>query len=328
MRQAVFFLIGFITFIVVSKISFRQFQTYAHFGYYVLLMLLLLLFIIGRTTKGIYGWFDIGFGLKFQPSQLAIPIVSLYLSKIIDFKQKVSLDKFLYYLLIIAIPGLLILIQPDMGTAVIYFISIFILLLFAKVPKSYFLTLGLAGVIITLIGWQWFLKPYQKIRLTSFVTTSQIETDANYNARQSLIAVGSGQIIGRGLGRGVQSHLRFLPERQTDFIFASFAEEWGFIGSFFVVLLYFILVTYIFYNSYFFSSFNNSVYGYVVGVMIFVQAGINIGMNIGLLPITGITLPLLSYGGSSLVSIMLMLGIFQSIIENNANNSRKFLRFF
>jgi rod shape determining protein RodA len=173
----------------------------------------------------------------------------------------------------------------------------------------------------------WFLvfKDYQKNRLLGFLNLHQAsadlqitaqETSSAYNARQALIAVGSGQFWGRGIGQGVQSHLRFLPERQTDFIFASFAEEWGFVGAIFLLLMYFLLLFFLLYLAYKVDDFGQKLYLLVLFAMFLVQIFINIGMNLAILPITGITLPFLSYGGSSVISLFFALSIAQSIASD------------
>jgi len=159
-------------------------------------------------------------------------------------------------------------------------------------------------------------EPYQKNRITSFLGDSSEMTAANYNAQQSLIAVGSGQLMGRGLGHGVQSHLRFLPERQTDFIYASMAEELGFIGSSLVVLMYSALSLFCLYVAIRTENKAGMYFSIAAAAAIAFQSGVNMGMNMGILPITGITLPLLSYGGSSILATCLLLGIVQSLNIN------------
>ena len=168
-----------------------------------------------------------------------------------------------------------------------------------------------------------YLEDYQKSRLTSFSQINQqtelmLETDANqdaaYNARQALIAVGAGQLWGQGLGRGSQSHLKFLPERQTDFIFASFAEEWGFLGSSLILTLYLLLLAFLLYIAINEADQAKQLYVLTVFMMFFVQIFINIGMNLALVPITGITLPFLSYGGSSILSLFFTLALVQRVV--------------
>ncbi|MBU0579337.1 FtsW/RodA/SpoVE family cell cycle protein [Patescibacteria group bacterium] len=169
------------------------------------------------------------------------------------------------------------------------------------------------SVIGIIFSWMLVLKPYQKQRITSFINSKQDLQGSSYNARQALIAAGSGQLLGKGLGQGVQSHLRFLPERQTDFIFASLAEEFGFIGAIVVISLYVALISFIIITGRKTSSPLALRYCMAIAIMTTMQAGINISMNIGILPITGLTLPLLSYGGSSILSLSFMFAVIQSI---------------
>ena len=175
------------------------------------------------------------------------------------------------------------------------------------------------------IAWFFVLADYQKSRLTSFIffisperslsSDFRQETSAAYNARQSVIAIGAGQLWGQGLGHGTQSHLQFLPERQTDFIFASFVEEWGFLGSILILILYFALLSFILFVVYAEENRGKKLYMLTIFTMFLVQIFINIGMNLAILPITGITLPFLSYGGSSVLALFFSLALVQSIIE-------------
>lgn len=321
-RQAVFFGSGLVIFFLISRFSVQFFEKMSFLGYIFLVTFLVVLLLFGQVTRGIVGWIDFGGGFRFQPSQLAIPLASLYVitvfKKELKKSQILGLEVFAKILFLIGLPGLLILIQPDLGTALVYFLSLGVIFFHPSFPFRYLFFLIVGAVVSAVFAWFFVLAPYQKDRILSFVslskTESEISSSSGYNAEQSLIAVGSGQFLGRGLGQGVQSHLRFLPERQTDFIFASFAEEWGFIGSGLVVGIYFILIIFILSYAIKFPTLLESIYSLVLAIMLFVQAGINIGMNIGILPITGITLPLLSYGGSSILAIMIMLGIYQSFL--------------
>jgi rod shape determining protein RodA len=175
--------------------------------------------------------------------------------------------------------------------------------------------MGGTVLVLALVGWFVVLQPYQKARITAFISPTEDMQGSNYNAQQALIAVGSGEFAGRGLGQGIQSHLKFLPERHTDFIFASLAEEYGFIGTSTVIILYVLLITFLIWASLHISNQIGQLFLLVVAIWIFLQATININMNIGLLPITGITLPFLSYGGSSLLGLCFTLGIAQSLIK-------------
>lgn len=332
-RQAVFFGVGLVVFFIISRISTQFFEKMSLLGYVFLVTFLIVLLLVGQVNRGIVGWIDFGGGFRFQPSQLAIPLTGIYV--ITSFKKELEKAKilgvkaFAKILFLIGLPGLLILFQPDLGTALVYFFSLGVMFIHPSFPTKYLIFLLSGAIISAIFAWFFVLAPYQKDRITSFISIGDVgsatNSGASYNARQSLIAVGSGQFLGRGLGQGVQSHLRFLPERQTDFIFASFAEEWGFIGSGLVVGLYFSLILFILIYSQRFDNIFESIYAMILAMMFLVQAGINIGMNIGILPITGITLPLMSYGGSSILAIMILLGIFQSFL--NRFDKKKKMRF-
>ncbi len=314
-KQLIFFMIGFGIFFFVTKISFKQISNLSKVAYLFLNALLLLTLVIGDITKGSSRWIDIGGIFAIQGSQLAIPIVTIYLTTQFNKKPLTKLTNLFTFLVLTAIPGILILIEPDLGTTVVYLLSISIILFISETKKLHMIPLLAGGLVTIVIAWLFILHPYQKARITSFISPDDTQ-GAGYNARQSLIAVGSGQITGRGLGQGIQSHLRFLPERQTDFVFASFAEEFGFIGSILVVSLYTVLVTVTLRTAQKANSLQEQLFCYVTALMTTLQTGVNIGMNIGLLPITGITLPFMSYGGSSILTLLGMFGIVQNIRLN------------
>lgn len=314
-KQLIFFMIGFGIFFFVTKISFKQISNLSKVAYLFLNALLLLTLVIRDITKGSSRWIDIGGIFAIQGSQLAIPIVTIYLTTQFNKKPLTKLTNLFTFLVLTAIPGILILIEPDLGTTVVYLLSISIILFISETKKLHMIPLIAGGFVTIVIAWLFILHPYQKARITSFISPDDTQ-GTGYNARQSLIAVGSGQITGRGLGQGIQSHLRFLPERQTDFVFASFAEEFGFIGSILVVSLYTVLVAVTLRTAQKANSFQEQLFCYIAALMTTLQTGVNIGMNIGLLPITGITLPFMSYGGSSILTLLGMFGIVQNIRLN------------
>lgn len=322
-KQALSFALAFLVFFIAWKIPFSFHLRMSKWLYLFLILLLLFLLIYGSVTRGISAWLVLPLGFKFQPSQLAVPIVALYLLNF--FKNEQKFDWFLLSktLLIIAMPALLILAQPDFGTALVFAFSMSIFLIFNRLNLQQILSLFALLLLGALFLWTVVFKDYQRNRLLGFlhiykgqniVQTLDQESSSAYNARQALIAVGSGQFWGRGLGQGVQSHLRFLPERQTDFIFASFSEEWGFVGAFFLLTLYFVLLLFLFYFAVRTNDFAQKLYLLVLFTMFLIQTLINVGMNLAILPITGITLPFLSYGGSSVISLFFALGVAQSII--------------
>ncbi len=312
-RQATFYGLGLLVFFILSRSRFDHWRRLSLIGYVGLNLLLLGLLIFGRSTRGTTGWIELIGGYKFQPSQFAVFWSGLFLAFQLKNLEIANLKSFIKLVLIVGLPGLLIMAEPDIGTALVYFLSLSVVFVLIKPPLKYLLGLGLVVVISMAVMWQFGLNAQRKQRITSFFGGYQQQEDAaSYNARQALIAVGSGQLYGRGLGFGVQSHLKFLPERQTDFIFASIAEEWGFIGSSLVVLTYAALCCFLLYLT---SQMHRERYQIFILsqlMMFLVQIGINIGMNLGLVPITGITLPLLSYGGSSLLAFLLSLGLIQA----------------
>lgn len=314
-RQLMYVLLGSAIFLLASKIRFNDLLRLSPLGYATTIFSLILVLIIGLSTRGTSRWIEIG-DFRLQPSQLAIPFVGLFLSRLVENRNLRKLKEILLILAVTAIPGILILIEPDLGTTLVFLATVGTIIYFKDLNWRHIFLIGGVGLIAVVFAWLYILQPYQKLRITSFLSSTEETgiTAANYNAQQALIAVGSGQLFGRGLGQGIQSHLRFLPERQTDFIFASLAEEFGFVGSVLLIGLYAVLTAFLIYVGSNSQKESETLFCYMVASMILIQAGINIGMNMGLLPITGITLPLLSYGGSSILTVMGTLGIVQSIV--------------
>lgn len=285
------------------------------------LLFLALPFFVGTITRGSIRWIPVG-QFTIQPSEIVKPFLALifawyWIKRELSFKTFLFLCSFFFPVIV------LIFFQPDLGST-FSVLSIFAGSLFALQikPKQIFIFLMLVVIALPLL---WFsLKDYQKLRVVHFLDPYSDPLDKGYNLIQAKIAVGSGELWGRGFGRGTQSHLTFLPERHTDFIFASLAEEAGLAGSFLVLVLYLLLFFRILKivsqtaNSY---PNDRSFFLLSMGLFsyLFFQVMVNIGMNIGLLPITGITLPLISYGGSSLLTTMISLGILESI----ANRSKR-----
>lgn len=274
------------------------------------LVFLTLPFLLGTITRGSVRWIPIG-GLTIQPSELVKPIMVLvsawfWAKKEFSFKNLIG-----YFLLFLPVLGL-IFFQPDLGSTLVV-LSIFVgSVLVSGIQLRQLLILALVGILTVPLAWL-VLGDYQRARVIHFLDPYSDPLGSGYNVIQAKIAVGSGGLWGRGLGRGTQSHLAFLPEKHTDFIFASLGEELGFIGAAFVLILYFFLYLRILkiaalsqVNSFFLIAMGSFFY-------LFFQTVVNIGMNIGLLPITGITLPLVSYGGSSLLSTMITLGILENV---------------
>jgi rod shape determining protein RodA len=322
-KQALSFGLAFILFALAAKLPFNLHLQLSKWFYLGLNLLLLGLLIYGSVTRGISAWVTLPFGFKFQPSQFAVPVVALYLANFFAKEKHFSWASLGQALAIIVLPFALILAQPDFGTALVFLAAMSVFLLFNRLSWQQFLALFGAAVFSLALLWTVVFKDYQRSRILGFLHLQQsqaqqqnvqTESSSAYNARQALIAVGGGQFWGRGIGQGVQSHLRFLPERQTDFIFASFVEEWGFLGALFLLSLYFALLLFLWRFVAYAPNFRAQLYILVILVMFLVQIFINVGMNMAILPITGITLPFLSYGGSSVLALFYALGVVQSIV--------------
>ena len=322
-KQLFFFLVGGAVFTVVARFKFQELLRLSPLAYGLAIALLILVLLIGLNTRGTNRWIDLG-EFRLQPSQLAIPFVGLFITKLVEKRSLKQFGQLLLVLAAIAVPGVLILIEPDLGTTLVYLATVGTVIYFKDLDWRHVWLLALGGLAVAVFAWFFVLKPYQKERISSFTDSNQQNqvTDANYNAQQALIAVGSGQWLGRGLGQGVQSHLRFLPERQTDFVFASLAEEFGFVGSVVLISLYASLISFLLFVGSNARNQSERYFCYLTASMILLQSGVNIGMNMGLLPITGLTLPLLSYGGSSILTVMGMLGIIQSIASRQQKQAQ------
>jgi len=310
LTQLVFWTIGLIIMTAVSFFNFKNWQKLSLPLYLVVLILLALLFFIAEPVRGSTRWIDLGF-LRFQPSEIAKVSTILILSGFY-LKRSASEIKNIIFSFILILPlFVLVFIQPDMGNSLpILTIWLGISAISGlKFKNIFFLAVICLVLVLTVYK---FLVPYQKERLYSFINPQLDPLGTGYSLVQSKIAIGSGQFLGRGLGRGSQSQLEFLPEVESDFVFASTTEQLGFLGAGLVVTLFsLILVRIVSFTKY------ADRYGQLILVgslsVLLIQFLINVGMNLGLLPVTGITLPFFSYGGSSLISTLFLMGIVFSI---------------
>lgn len=314
LQQIIIAVLGLFVYWLFSMVELKSYQEYIKYVYFGLLVLLVIVFILGIETRGSMRWIPLG-PFQLQPSEFIKPVIILVLAKFWSNNYPNWLN-ILKSILIVLPAGVLIFKQPDLGTTLTIIMIWFSILIGSNIPVIKLIIMSLISIILIPIGWA-FLKDYQKFRIISFMSPEKDPLGVGYNAIQSTIAVGSGGLSGRGLGRGTQSRLQFLPEFRTDFIFASIAEEFGFIGSMILFFLYSVIIVRILriiHNTS--DHFNNLVIIGVLG-MLFFQIVVNIGMNTGILPITGITLPLLSYGGSSLLSILICLGFVSSVSRSS-----------
>lgn len=317
-QQAIFFLLGFFLFFLFSQIDYRVFFHFRWFFYFLALMALFVTLIVAPETRGALRWLEIG-SWQFQSSEIIKPFLILTFAGFLSTHPSVGFKK-LFFLLALFIPLIfLIFKQPDLGNVIILLLVFGALLVVGGLRWSILLTLLPLVLAAAPLFWH-FLKDYQKARILSFLDPQADPLGKSYQLIQAMVTVGSGELFGRGLGRGTQSHLRFLPEQHTDFIFASLSEELGFFGAGILLILYFFLL----WRILTLARNSKDPFGVLIlsGVftMILAQVFVNIGMNIGLLPITGITLPLISYGGSSIISIMISLGIVEAIAKERGQS--------
>jgi rod shape determining protein RodA len=276
--------------------------------------LLLILFVLGKVSHGAQSWFSFG-GFSFQPVDLSKLAVILILSKYFSRRHiEIAHIRHIlvsgFYVLTIFV---LVFLQPDFGGAIIIFFIWLGMVLVSGISKKHLLLVFCTAAVSFVILWGFVFHPYQKDRILNFIHPLTNIRGSGYNAYQSTIAVGSGQVLGKGVGLGSQSRLQYLPEYQTDFIFAAFAEEWGFVG----VTILFLLFAIVFTRMLMISSRGGSnfeiLFGVGLTILFMTHATVNIGTNIGLLPVTGVTLPFMSYGGSHLVAEFLGLGILMGM---------------
>ncbi len=316
-RQVVFLGLGILLMVVVSFFDWRVLK---EDSYLVLLLystgilLLLGLFVFAPAIRDVKRWYDFGI-VSFDPVEYVKILLIILLAKYFSGRH-VEMYKFSHIVLsgiYVAIPAVITLFQPDLGSALVL-ISLWIGILFISgIKTKHLIVLFLIGVILFSLGWAFVLKDYQKARLTGFLEPRLDPQGINWNPEQAKIAIGSGGIFGQGMGEGPQTRYGFLPETETDFIFSSLAEETGLIGVT-VILTLFLLLTWRILRIALRAPDNFSrlfCSGFVI--ILLVQVFVNIGMNQGLLPIVGIPLPLISYGGSNLIFTFVALGIIQSI---------------
>jgi len=320
-KQIFFVILGVVLLFLFAFLDYHFLKNYSPYLYIMGVGLLILVLIFGRTIRGTRGWFYFG-NFSFQPVEFIKIILILFLARF--FSNMSRQIRPLKYLILSGLGTLffiiLVLAQPDFGSALILLALWLIFLLIAGFKKKYFLTIGLILLVVFSSLWIFSFQDYQKQRVITFLNPNFDPLDQGYNVSQAIIAVGAGRLTGRGIGFGSQSQLKFLPEAQNDFIFAVVAEELGFLGIFLIILFFSILFSRCLLNL---RKINND-FGvfFVLGALglLFIQMFINIGMNIGLLPVVGISLPFLSYGGSAIISSFILVGILESIIIRSKIN--------
>ena len=316
-RQLIFVIVGFFIMFVFAFLDYRIFKNHPFFLltlYFISVLLLVGVLIFGRQIRGATSWFRFG-GFGLEPVEIAKLVIILILAEYFSLRH-IELYRVRHIVvsgIYMLIPVALVFFQPDMGSAMVLFFLWLGIMIIAGIKLKQLLVLFLIAAILFGLSWFVILRPYQKQRIIAFVNPYLDPLGSGYHRIQSVIAVGSGGLFGRGLGHGSQSQLKFLPDRYTDFIFASIAEEMGFVGVALIFIFYFVLFLRILKIS--IAASNNFSRLFCVGTMILFlfHIFINIGMNLGLVPIAGISLPFVSSGGSNLLVNFLCIGIIQSI---------------
>ncbi len=312
LSHTIFLLVGVIIFYLISHVRTVVMYTHTKLIYISSLLLFFLVFLIGTQVRGATRWLDLYF-FRFQPSELFKPLFLILISHQLAQSDERNLNWLVANSIYLGLPILFILLQPDLGNALLYMATFWLLLFFTGVPRKYFMSTFTIGIVLLPLIAQG-LKDYQKARLFSFINPEIDPLGLSYNLTQSAISIGSGGFFGKGLGLGTQSRFQFLPEFHTDFAFASFVEQFGFLGGLVVISLFMLIIYRLFIK---FSLVKGELKKriYLLGVIIFffITVFVNIGMNLGILPVTGIALPFISYGGSSTLSIYIMLGIASAL---------------
>jgi len=307
------FLLFFIMMIFISFINIKTWHAFGYLLYIIVLGLLIWASLFGITASGSQRWINLYF-INLQPSELMKIAIIICFAKYYHRIQLANVNKLrniIIPILILFVPIVLVVGQPDLGTAILIALSGIIVLWLAGVNIKYFFYSSLIFIISAPFVIS-FLKPYQKLRILTFFDPDKDPLGAGYQIIQSKIAVGSGGLTGKGFLKGTQGYLEFLPEKHTDFIFTLFSEEFGFIGSIFLLILYAILIFRIIRIGSLSRNFFGKFFCYGFGSAIFVYITVNMAMVLGLLPIVGSPLPIMSYGGSAMLATMLGLGIVMS----------------
>ncbi len=295
--------------------------------FFVSSLALLLLTVAGRTFQGAQSWFDFG-GFSLQPTDFIKLVLILMLAKYFS-RRHIEIAHFRHIFVsgvYALIPFTLILLQPDFGSALVFFLIWLGLVVFAGISKKHLFAVFAVALASFALLWFFAFAPYQKARIVTFLHPLADIRGAGYSSFQSTIAVGSGQVVGKGVGYGTQSRLKFLPEYETDFIFAAFAEEWGLVGVLIFFFLFGVVIWRILKIAMLGETNFETLFG--VGLAIFFMSHfiINVGMNLGLLPVTGLTLPFVSYGGSHLLAEFSGLGILMGMRAYNRAYHRDDMR--
>jgi len=314
-KQATWILIGLAIACTSPFFNYKKLEGWAVAIYAVSIALLVCVLLWGKSAGGARRWLSLG-PVAMQPSELAkiavVLILARYYNKHADM-EGLGIKKIIIPILLTLVPFLLVVKQPDLGTALMIALVAASVTVFMKIEKRALYTLACMSAILAAAGWFFFLKGYQKERILTFLNPERDTLGAGYHVIQSKIAIGSGMIFGKGFMQGTQNALSFLPEQYTDFVFSVMAEEWGFVGSIVVLILYLLII--IWGLSIGYQCRDN--FGIIMSVgitsIVFWHVAVNVGMVMGLLPVVGVPLPLISYGGSSVITFMIGIALLLNI---------------
>ena len=314
-KQFYWMLVGMFVALVACTVDYHILEDFSYWFYGFLVLLLVAVLVVGRRSMGATRWLNLGF-FNIQPSELMKIVIIITFARFFSNYQSVgglALKDMFFPLSILALPALLIMKQPDLGTAILVILIAFSMMFYRGLRWTTITTFVLVTIPMAWLGWKFFLRPYQKNRILDFLDPERSRLGSGYHIIQSKIAVGSGGLAGKGFVRGTQSQLRFLPEQHTDFAFSVFAEEWGFIGCLLLILLYLSLVLWALNVARRCNDPFGSLLAMGITAMLFWHIVINMGMVIGLFPVVGVPLPFFSYGGTSMITSMVGIGLLQNI---------------
>jgi rod shape determining protein RodA len=315
-KQLVWVNLGLIGMILVSFLDFKTIKRYTTHIYAITTIFLIITLLFGREVAGSKSWISLGHLINIQPSEFAKLTIIIALAKFYDNDfdpGPYGIRDLVKPILIVAIPVVLVMLQPDLGTAFVIILISGSIIFFMGIRFKSLLFLLIVIIGISFSSWQFLFKDYQKERIVTFVDSSQDPLGSGYNAIQSQIAVGSGKFLGKGFKSGSQTQLRFIPAQKTDFVFSVLAEEWGFVGAIITLVIYFLIILWILDTASGSKDKFTMLICFGIAAMYFWHIVINVGMVIGILPVTGVPMLLLSYGGSSTISSLLGIGIVLGI---------------
>lgn len=320
-KQFIFVIGGIGVMFVVAFIDYRYFASITNIMYIVSFLLLMGIFIIGSALYGSARWFDTGV-ILIQPSELVKIIMIVILADYFAKTQNHQKNLFWIFKSFILTAAIVIWIylQPNLSMTIVIFVIWFSLLWYAGPPTKYLIFLAVVAIVVGIIGFN-FIEPYQQERILTFIFPDPTARHGNeFNVEQAKISIGSGGLFGQGYGHGTQVQLRFLKVRHTDFIFSAISEEFGFVGAMVIIGLLSFVVIRCFRIGQTATDMFGALIAYGVGTLLFFQMAVNIGVNLNVIPVTGLTLPFVSYGGSSMISLMLAIGFVQSVSAHRHSN--------